>query len=171
MSLHFQIFCALCVCLTSVSKGAEFGFTSQLTYSLKHGDQKMEVTDEDVSWIGMMTFYHYLCQCPAYPKKWFICRCSFISWMHDWLFCWRLDVTAPWKKDHDGCMQFYFLHHMDYVVTENTQSGIYYCGTLLDGCHISSIYYLCRWDYWCNNDALQYMHLKCQQRAKSAHLI
>ena len=31
----------------------EFGFTSQLTYSLKHGYKQMEVTDVDISWIGM----------------------------------------------------------------------------------------------------------------------
>ena len=36
-----------------MSKGVEFGFTSQLTYSLKHGYQKIEVTDVDISWIGI----------------------------------------------------------------------------------------------------------------------
>ena len=45
--------CAICASLTAVSKGVEFGFTSQLTYSLKHGYQKIEVTDVDISWIGI----------------------------------------------------------------------------------------------------------------------
>ena len=31
----------------------EFGFTSQLTYSLKHGYHKMKVTDVDLAWIGI----------------------------------------------------------------------------------------------------------------------
>lgn len=48
-----KILCAICASLTAVSKGAEFGFTSQLTYSLQHGYHKMEVTDVDISWIGI----------------------------------------------------------------------------------------------------------------------
>ena len=39
--------------MTAVSKGAEFGFTSQLTYSFQHGYDKMAVTDWDISMMGM----------------------------------------------------------------------------------------------------------------------
>ena len=52
----------MCASLTAVSKGVEFGFTSQLTYSLKHGYKKMEVTDVDISWIGKKVD-HYKCEC------------------------------------------------------------------------------------------------------------
>ena len=48
-----KISCAICASLTAVSKGVEFGFTSQLTYSLKHGYEEIEVTDIDISWIGI----------------------------------------------------------------------------------------------------------------------
>ena len=49
-----KIACAICVCLTAVSKGAERGFTSELTYSFKHGYQEMEVSDLDISWMGIV---------------------------------------------------------------------------------------------------------------------
>ena len=55
-----KILCAICASLTAVSKGVEFGFTSQLTYSLKHGYQKMRVTDVDLSWIGWYKVDHYI---------------------------------------------------------------------------------------------------------------
>ena len=52
--LFQKILCAICVSLTSVSKGVEFAFTSQLTYSLKHGYAEIEVTDLDISWMGKL---------------------------------------------------------------------------------------------------------------------
>ena len=55
MKLISQIICAMCVCLTAVSKGAEFGFTSQLTYSFQHGYNKSIVTDVDISMMGKLT--------------------------------------------------------------------------------------------------------------------
>ena len=69
MLTHFhKIFCAICACLSVLSKGAGFGFPSQLTYSLKHGyDDKIEVTTVDISWMGIKLYDN-------------IARCLFIKW-------------------------------------------------------------------------------------------
>ena len=108
-----KIVCAICVCLTSVSKGAERGFTSQLTYSFKHGYHELEVTDLDISWMGIILI---LDKCMCHPiDLWFRFRCSSIPWQHNWLFCWRLASTIFWQTDHASFMQCKLLFHMDHV--------------------------------------------------------
>ena len=61
---HFhKIFCAICACLSILSNGVGFGFTSQLTYSLKHGyDNEIEVTTVDISWMGIK-LYNTIAMC------------------------------------------------------------------------------------------------------------
>ena len=112
---HFhKIFCAICACLSILSNGVGFGFTSQLTYSLKHGyDDKIEVTNVDISWMGIKPFDTIL----MYLFKTIQFRCNFLSWIHLGLFWRRLGITVHWKEDHNGLMQFCMLHIMADIST------------------------------------------------------
>ena len=141
MSLHFQIFCALCVCLTSVSKGAEFGFTSQLTYCFQQGNDKTAVTDASISMMGMSYENEKLNHASNVLINF---RWNLNSWLHDWISCWGMDITACWEKNYFDCIKFWLICYLVNIGISKRGSRNHHLGPLLIGFLFCSCWCMCR---------------------------